>query len=57
MAAWHKDTYGRHIMVLSLGSSRKVQFRDNKTKQVETIEPSLGDLYFMSLRLNDTHKH
>ena len=54
---WHKDVYGRHITILSLGSSRKVQFRSNKTKEIETIEPSSGDLYFMPLRLNDSHKH
>lgn len=54
---WHKDTYGRHIMVISFGSSRRVEFRDNKTKHVERIEPSSGDMYFMPFRLNDTHQH
>lgn len=54
---WHKDTYGRHILVLSLGSSRRVQFRDNKTKKIDTVQPSSGDLYFFPLRVNDTHKH
>lgn len=54
---WHKDTYGKHIFVLSLGSTRQIQFRDNKTKQVDEFVPAAGDIYFMPLRTNSTHKH
>lgn len=54
---WHKDTYGRHICVLTLGSKRRIEFRNNKTKQVEEMTPSTGDLYLMPLNLNNTHKH
>lgn len=54
---WHKDTYGRHILVLSLGSARQVQFRDTNTQEIETIEPQSGDLYFFPLHINDTHQH
>mmetsp|Transcript_4215 Transcript_4215/g.6398 ORF Transcript_4215/g.6398 Transcript_4215/m.6398 type:complete len:226 (+) Transcript_4215:66-743(+) len=54
---WHKDTYGRHIFVLSLGREGVVEFRHNKTRQVEVMEPASGDLYFVPLKVNDTHKH
>jgi alkylated DNA repair dioxygenase AlkB len=54
---WHKDTYGLHIMVLSLGSTREVQFRDTKTKEIASIAPQSGDLYFFPLHINDTHQH
>lgn len=54
---WHKDAYGRHIFVLCLGSSRKVQFRHNKSKEIETLEPGSGVLYFFPLGINDTHQH
>uniref|UniRef100_A0A0G4GPS2 Fe2OG dioxygenase domain-containing protein n=1 Tax=Chromera velia CCMP2878 TaxID=1169474 RepID=A0A0G4GPS2_9ALVE len=55
---WHTDTYGEHIIVLSLGHGRKVQFRDLKTKsEVVDVLPKAGDLYFMPLGVNDTHEH
>lgn len=54
---WHKDTYGSHIFVLSLGAQRSVEWRHNKTRQVESVTPTSGDLYFMPLALNSTHKH
>jgi len=54
---WHKDTYGRHICVLTLGSKRRIEFRNNKTLVVEKMTPSAGDLYLMPLNLNDTHEH
>lgn len=55
---WHTDTYGHHIVVLSLGHGRRVQFRDLKTqKDVVDVLPKAGDVYFMPLRLNDTHEH
>mmetsp|Transcript_29903 Transcript_29903/g.41331 ORF Transcript_29903/g.41331 Transcript_29903/m.41331 type:complete len:216 (-) Transcript_29903:19-666(-) len=54
---WHKDTYGAHIFVLTLGSVRRVEFRENKTKEIESVSPNAGDLYFMPLSLNSTHMH
>jgi len=54
---WHRDTYGRHIFVLSLGSERTVEWRDSKTREIEQITPSEGSVYFMPLGLNSTHKH
>ena len=54
---WHKDTYGTHIFVLSLGSPGRIEFRHNKTNEIEEVLPEAGDLYFMPLRLNETHKH
>lgn len=54
---WHKDQYGRHIFVLSLGSRRTIQFRNDKTKAVDVITPREGDLYFMPLAVNSTHMH
>jgi hypothetical protein len=54
---WHKNAYREHICVLTLGSKRRVEFRNNKTKKIETMTPSCGDLYMMPLNLNDTHTH
>ena len=54
---WHKDKYGRHIFVLSLGSRRTIQFRNDKTKAIDSVTPGEGDLYFMPLALNSTHMH
>lgn len=54
---WHHDTYGQHILVLSLGASRQVQFRNDKTGKIATLEPSSGDLYFFPIRVNDEHLH
>lgn len=54
---WHKNTYGQHICVLTLGSKRRMEFRNNKTKKIETMTPRTGDLYMMPLNMNDTHLH
>lgn len=54
---WHRDTYGHHIVILSLGSRRKIQFRDFKTRTIVDVQPQAGDAYFMPLRLNETHEH
>lgn len=54
---WHTDTYGHHIVVLSLGSRRNIEFREFKTKKVEVVSPAAGDMYFMPLKLNETHEH
>lgn len=54
---WHKDTYGSHIFVLSLGSQRTVEWRENKTKAIDSVAPAAGDMYFMPLALNKTHMH
>ena len=54
---WHKDQYGRHIFVLSLGSRRTIQFRNDKSKAVDAVTPREGDVYFMPLDINATHMH
>mmetsp|Transcript_5911 Transcript_5911/g.14294 ORF Transcript_5911/g.14294 Transcript_5911/m.14294 type:complete len:219 (-) Transcript_5911:1198-1854(-) len=54
---WHKDTFGTHIFVLSLGSQRTVQFRENSTGDIESVRPRAGEMYFMPLGLNKTHQH
>ena len=54
---WHKDTYGEHICVLTFGSKRRIEFRNNKTMQIEQLTPAAGDLYVMPLHLNKTHQH
>lgn len=55
--SWHKDTYGEHICVLTLGSERRIEFRNNKTRRVEALTPASGDLYLMPLRVNKYYKH
>ena len=54
---WHKDTYGSHLFVLSLGSQRTIEWRENKTGVVESLRPNAGDIYFLPLGLNKTHQH
>jgi len=54
---WHKDTYGEHICVLSLGSKRRIEFRNNHTQEIDSVTPDAGDLYVMPLHINKTHKH
>ena len=39
---WHKDQYGRHTFVLSLGSRRTIQFRNEKSKAVDAVTPREG---------------
>lgn len=54
---WQKNAYGEHICVLTLGSKRRIEVRNNKTQEIEAMTPSAGDLYVMPLKLNDTHTH
>ena len=53
----HKNAYAQHICVLTLGSKRRVEFRNRKTRKIEAITPGGGDLYIMPLKLDDTHAH
>ena len=39
---YHTDTFGQHILVLSLGKTRTVNFRNKKTKQVSSLRPQAG---------------
>lgn len=52
-----QDQYGYHIAVLSLGAQRALEFKNTKSKELRTYRPSSGELYFMSLTHNKTHKH
>lgn len=54
---WHKDPYGSHIFVLSLGSQRTVEWRDNQSRKIDFVKPASGDMYLMPLGLNKTHEH
>lgn len=54
---YHTDTFGQHILVLSLGSQRTVNFRNKKTRHVTSVRPKAGDMYFMPLRVNDNYEH
>jgi len=53
----HKNVYAEHICVLTLGSKRRIEFRNKKTQKTEAITPSGGDLYVMPLKLDNTHAH
>ena len=54
---WQKQSYGERFCVLTLGSKRRMEIRNNKTQAIETMTPSVGDLYVMPMKLNDTHTH
>ena len=43
--------------MLSLGAQRALEFKNTKSKELRTYRPSSGELYFMSLTHNKTHKH
>lgn len=54
---WHQDKYASHILVLSLGCHRTLEFRCNKTRDIQQYCAQSGDLYFMSLQHNKDHHH
>lgn len=54
---WQKNSYGERFCVLTLGSKRRIEIRNNKTQFIEIMTPSAGDLYVMPMKLNDTHIH
>lgn len=56
-AEWQKNSYGERFCVLTLGSKRQIEIRNNKTQQIETMTPGEGDLYVMPMKLNDTHTY
>lgn len=51
------DTFGQHILVLSLGSQRTINFRHLKSKEIIEVRPNPGSLYFMPLKVNDNFEH
>jgi len=55
--AWHQDQFASHIVVLSLGGYRGLEFRVNDTREILRYDPMPGDLYFMSLQHNKKHFH
>eukprot|EP00531_Pseudo-nitzschia_arenysensis_P007965 CAMPEP_0116134178 /NCGR_PEP_ID=MMETSP0329-20121206/10508_1 /TAXON_ID=697910 /ORGANISM="Pseudo-nitzschia arenysensis, Strain B593" /LENGTH=250 /DNA_ID=CAMNT_0003628873 /DNA_START=43 /DNA_END=796 /DNA_ORIENTATION=- len=56
-AEWQKNSYGERFCVLTLGSKRQIEIRNNKTQHVETMTPNTGDLYVMPMKLNGSHTY
>lgn len=56
-AEWQKNSYGERFCVLTLGSKRQIEIRNNKTQHIEIMTPSAGDLYVMPMKLNGTHTY
>mmetsp|Transcript_48434 Transcript_48434/g.117224 ORF Transcript_48434/g.117224 Transcript_48434/m.117224 type:complete len:149 (-) Transcript_48434:224-670(-) len=55
---WHRDKFGSHILVLTLGNGRRdLEFKDNSGSNLQRYHPKAGDLYFMSLQYNKEHCH
>ena len=54
---WHKDSLGTHVFVLSLGSQRTVEWRENSTGDINLVVQMAGEIYFMPLDRNKTHQH
>lgn len=55
---WQKNSYGERFCVLTLGSERRIEIRNNKTQHTETMTSGAGDLYVMPMKLNgNTHTH
>lgn len=54
---WHKNGYAEHVCILTLGAKRRIEFKNNKTKEIEVVTPRAGDLYLLPLNLNETHTH
>lgn len=55
---WQKNSYGERFCVLTLGSERRIEIRNNKTQYTETMASGAGDLYVMPMKFNgNTHMH
>mmetsp|Transcript_48433 Transcript_48433/g.117223 ORF Transcript_48433/g.117223 Transcript_48433/m.117223 type:complete len:213 (-) Transcript_48433:224-862(-) len=55
---WHRDKFGSHILVLTLGNGRRdLEFKDNSGSNLQRYHPKAGDLYFLSLQYNKEHCH
>ncbi len=54
---WHKDTFGTNVFVLSLGSQRTVEWRENSTRDINSVVQMAGEICFMPLERNNTHQH
>ena len=55
---WQKNSYGERYCVLTLGSERRIEIRNNKTQYTESMTSAAGDLYVMPMKLNgNSHTH
>lgn len=55
---WHQDQYGEHIFVLSLGATRRVEYRDHRTREpVRTVLLAHGDMYIVHPQFDHRHDH
>lgn len=59
---WHADDSpeiddGRHIAVVSLGSARRIQFREKGSGAIEDLILQPGSLLLMHPGMQDTHEH
>lgn len=56
-APYHSDNYGCDVCLLSLGTSRILRYKENKTKQNTDFILNDGDLLYIPNELNKTYKH
>lgn len=56
-APYHSDNYGCDVCLLSLGTSRILRYKENKTKQNTDFILHDGDLLYIPNELNKTYKH
>lgn len=55
---WHQDSYGDHILIISIGSCRKFKSRViHDPKDTESINFGDGDLIYFNREWNETHQH
>lgn len=54
---WHQDQYGYCCFVLSLGSTRALDWRLLKTKEIKTYYCKHGDLYYFNPQWDKIHEH
>lgn len=56
--SYHKDVYGTDVYTISLGSTRDFLVKeDGKGNKAEKYTLKNGDLYYMSEKLHEKHKH
>lgn len=53
----HQDTYGGYVFTLSFGETRKIYFRNIKTREKTELLLEHGDLNYFSPEYDFQHKH
>lgn len=56
-APYHSDKYGKDTILLSVGTTRILRFKENNTKVNTDFELNSGDILFVHDNINNNYKH